>query len=367
MKYIFLFILSFSSYATELHMSEEQAIREGYKRVEYDQKYIFGSLKALIAPHALDWPFERPYGRGFLGNNFIQHQPYEDVVNGGYHGGNDMVLEKNSWVLAPISGVLEAGHYTYVDFDNGGREKFWKPYPEHGSASSFEIAVTDANGLRYELHHIERESMPQEILDCLKIKPCLVQKGVRVGTVYTWSTFFHYHHVHVNIIDQNTGLWWNPEYFFKLLQDDIAPDVKVLAVDKTGQNFWLESGQIIDSAIEKFVVIGVDKKNDSHFDQMPIHIRISFEHGGQFEYDYRTNLGNDFNNFPDISDIYPKRVLLPNGRSARQTMRSSYYPLDANYLMNLSIPSNRGNGNFTIEVGDMAGNTTRFKGSVHLP
>lgn len=362
--FIFCFLIINNSFSSELYMSEEKALEQGYTKVNYTQLYIYKSKKnSTISQHSLAWPFE-VYDKNFLGNNFIQYQPYSGTKNGGYHGGNDMVLIPNSWVYAPISGRLEAGHYSYNDFDNGGREKFWKAWPAQGAKASFEVAVINEDGLRFELHHIDRESLPEELRDCLRQTECFVEKGAKVGKVYSWHTSFNYDHVHVNIIDQNTGQWYNPEYFFNLIEDTIVPDVRVLVETTSGSNFWLEQDHIITETVKNFTLIGSDTKNDSHFHQVPLYADIQFDNGYLAKYDYRYTLKNDFTFFPDIANFFPLAVKLPNGRVQRQELTSSYYPLNAKFIVRLPIDSARLEGAFVITVKDIAGNLIQFSGII---
>ncbi|MEK6556526.1 MAG: hypothetical protein AABZ31_14855, partial [Bdellovibrionota bacterium] len=142
--------LSTVSFADELMLSLEDAALQGY--TPYQAKpSLFRAQPYLTQP--LKWPFEKPYSKSRIGNNFVQFQPYDMP---GYHMGDDMLLESNSWALAPIDGKLEAGHYAYTDLPNGNRIKQWIAWPGRGDDNYFEIAVIDGNGNRYELHHVNR-------------------------------------------------------------------------------------------------------------------------------------------------------------------------------------------------------------------
>ena len=312
------------SYATELIMTQEQAEASGFQPFDSKSRTLVRSEKINIAIEEieeLDWPFEQPYSRGFLGNNFLQYQPYGPA---GYHSGTDMILERDSWVLAPTNGILEAGHYTYVHNEDGSREKFWKPWPESGDENYFELAVTDGNGYRYELHHVAKTSMPQSIINGLNSgNEYSVSAGERLAKVVRWSTFFHYDHVHLNVYSPE-GNELNPERFFKPLMDNIAPDVKFVAKFSDQSTKWLREGTALDKDVIGFYIIGADQKNSSIWQNAVQEFTLEVD--GQIKESINFDLthSNEFGDWYDIRDVYPRSLTLPNGSIIRQP--TSYYP-----------------------------------------
>lgn len=349
MKFFLLLLILASTtvWSDESRMSLEEAKKNGFEVFKFSDSHL--KTRSEPVPHALKWPFEKPYRHGFLGNNFVQYQPYGMP---GYHMGSDMVLERDSWVLAPLSGRIEAGGYTYTDLPDGTNIKQWLPWPKGGGAY-FEVAVISDAGYRYEFHHVSKESLPREIVNILNAGGGRVEKGQRLGQVYQWSTPFHYDHVHVNVYGPE-GKQLNPEYFYEVLPDDEAPAVNLVAEYVDGRSSWIDT--LDRKPVKRFIVMGSDKKNNSIFSQAPIYLELKFENGGSTVLDFRYQM------LHDIRKVYPARVRMPDG-SIRTQMRD-FYPNSPMFYMALDLPADLGNGNFMIRVQDIAGNETSFNGSL---
>ena len=372
LKLLQIFIFFYTSYlfSDELRLSLTEAKRQGFKihtlqkmtvtkfQNQRRNSNLTSSLLQKYRNGKLPWPFELPYREGFIGNNFAQYQPYEIP---GYHGGSDMVLERDSWIFAPVDGLLEAGHYAYTDNPDGSRIKHWKPWPSSGDPSYFELAVIDNAGNRFELHHVDKASLPKEIIAGLNGGNFFVSMGKKLGRVVDWSTMFHYDHVHVNIHDKE-GNWFNPEHFFHGLQDTIKPQCQFMAVSKNGKSFWMNTFNVKKQFIEDLshiIVLASDQKNNNKFSQVPVYFEISFESGGKFFWDFQQNLTNSSLTFADIREVYPKNVTLPNGTNFRQP--TGYYPNGVKFAIKLPMPENRGTGKFLVMAKDAAGNTCEYK------
>jgi hypothetical protein len=351
-------LLTTQTHADELRLTLAQAKAQGFI-IQKKYKAPFANNRIINAPQSMDkyranqlpWPFELPFKDGFIGNNFAQYQPY---VIAGYHGGSDMVLESDSWIYAPVNGLLEAGHYAYTDNPDGSRIKHWKPWPQAGDPNYFELAVIDNEGNRFELHHVDRATLPKEVVAGLNQGNFKVSMGAKLGRVVDWGMSFHYDHVHVNIHDQQ-GNWYNPEHFFKMLPDTIQPKCKIMAIDNTKKSVWVTPGFKLTPNIVNFVALVSDQKLDNHFSQVPVYFELKFDQGDLFFWDFRRNLISSDAKFADIRQVYAQATRLPTGQSMRQP--TGYYPNDVQFLVNLPIPSNTGTGQFQISVQDMAGNS----------
>ena len=354
-------ILSFAQLikADELFMSFEEAKEQGYT-TQVSGFHLDQSVTSFPQAHQLEWPFEKPYEKSFIGNNFVQYQPYRPLV--GYHYGSDMILEEGSWVTAPVSGRLEGGHYGYTGHENGGRTKHWKPWPADGSARYFEIAVVDDNDFRYEFHHIDKVSLPQDIIDGLNTGNARVEKGQRIGQVVTWGTWFHYHHIHVNVIGPK-GIYYNPEHFFHLIPDNIASEVKFLLEYEDGASAWVDQRKrVVSKKVKNIVLMGKDFKNNHEYYQAPVFVQVKFDGGGMSQIDFRLSAYQNDGSFADIREIYPKEVLLPDQTVAYQN--SDYYPTSGKFQMAIPLPEDTGNGTFEVIVEDIAGNQTTIQGTL---
>lgn len=354
MKIITCLIISFNIFALHNRISESQKIIEGYSPVQY--KYVYQSP---LPESNLDWPFEKFYSEGEIGNNFAQYQPYSLP---GYHGGVDMILEKDSWVVSPISGKLEAGHYGYTDNPNGTGTKIWKAWPKKGDAAYFEVAIIDENGNRFELHHIDRKTLTKEVISSLNSHSPKIRRGQRIARVYRWGTFFHYHHIHLNIVRPN-GEHLNPERFFTPLWDNIAPKVKFLAEYEDGTR-WVRDADVLTQKPTSIIVFGYDKKNDNRFNQAPLYYELKFKKGAKTLYDFTVKHINEKGLYADIRKVYPKKVILPNKRAVKQA--KGFYPNKVHFITKLSIPKNIGTGDFIVTVKDINNNQTSIKAKISL-
>jgi len=355
MKALILLLLLNISFAKEPRVSLNEAQKAGFSPVTYSKSPLKSAQRLQHAE--LEWPFERPYSEGLIGNNFAQFQPYTIP---GYHGGLDMILEKHSWVTAPISGRLEAGHYTYTEHEDGTSTKHWKAWPSSGPSAYFEVAVIDENNLRYELHHIDKGSLTDEVISQLKSNSATIKKGQRVGRVYKWGTFFHYHHVHLNVVTE-TGEHLNPESFFRQIKDNKAPVVKILAKYED-KSVWFNEGDKLNKRPKSFIIIGHDKKNNNKFNQVPTYFRLSINGEDISIYDFRMSHKNQDNKFADIRDVYPQRVTLPNGDVLKHN--TGYYPNGVNFMVELLVPKDAGPGQVELTISDNAQNDTIIKGNI---
>lgn len=358
-KLIFLLSLlltTSTAFADELILTKKEAREQGYrpKRWGYPMASVYVPYK-----QNLPWSFENPYNGSPMGNSYNQYQPYELP---GYHQGCDMIQESGSRIFSPIDGRLEAGHYGYTLEENGDRVKQWKPWPAQGNSTYFEVAIIDSFGNRFEYHHVNRDSLPQEIVNQLNNnKEPMVKKGQPLGTVINWFTSFQYHHFHVNVYDAQ-GTTINPESIFQLIPDSRPPQVQFLAVYKNGKTEWVSEGAKISAAnIDAFVITGADEKDAHEYVQAPVYVEISQDNKILGSLDFRNRLYDSKNSFLDIRDIYPEVLQLPNGQKLKQM--SDFYPLHGvkfNLLLKVNGPTV--GQPFTIKVADMAGNITQVTG-----
>lgn len=356
-KTCLILLLSFNAYCDELFLSEAKSIELGFEKVHY--LGVPYPKENLRTKNSLAWPFEAPFKLGFLGNNFVQYQPY--APHPGYHGGNDMVLERDSWVVAPFAGRLEAGHYAYNDLPNGSREKFFKPWPASGPDAYFELTLIDKSGMRYEFHHVDKASLPKEIVNALNSGKAEVKEGQRLGQVYRWGTSFHYDHVHVNVIDA-AGKWFNPQYFFKQLPDTIAPKVFFMAKLKDGSTKYLNNLEELSQTPASILIAGYDRMDHNHFVQAPIFSKIKFESGEEYFFDGRLNITSHQGGFMDIRLLYPSKIKWPGTNQWYRTP-GSYYPLDKFFIQEITLPGHL-SGKVNVFSEDMAGNRTKIKFSI---
>ncbi|HXT01287.1 MAG TPA: hypothetical protein VN915_11470, partial [Elusimicrobiota bacterium] len=147
---LLLSVLASASRADERVRPASVLLREGYKPAASFAAEAAPASAALPAEHSLSWPVRFQDAEHTLGNVMNQFQPFGDPY---YHGGDDLRVDAGAGVSAPVAGRLEAGAYSYAARADGSLEKYWKPWPQTGDPTYFEVAVVSDEGLRYEFHH----------------------------------------------------------------------------------------------------------------------------------------------------------------------------------------------------------------------
>lgn len=305
----------------------------------------------LPAEHSLAWPVLFQDQAHSLGNSMAEYQPYGTPY---WHGGCDLRVDEGADVKAPVAGRIEAGHYSYAMKPDGSKDKYWKPWPQTGSDTYFEVAVIADDGTRYEFHHVNRQTLPQRIVDLLNAGGGRVEAGELLGHAIRWADGV-YHHIHYNVIAPG-GVILNPEYFSQLIPDHQKPAVRgVYAVMSSGQVKEFGNGEFSERPAE-FVVAVSDNKDVNTYVQPPSRAELKFASGEKSGWDFRFALSQAGGVFPALFDFYAKSIRTPQG----VLKTSGGYGVGLS-LVRLKVPAGVV-GEFTIEVGDAADNTTEFKG-----
>jgi hypothetical protein len=324
-------------------------LSEGYKPVA-----MIGASGAVTVPpaHALDWPVRFQDAAHTIGNSMAEFQPFGSPY---YHGGDDLRVEAGADILAPVSGKLEAGAYSYAQHPDGSLEKFWKPWPQEGDPTYFEVAVVAGDGIRYEFHHTNRDTLPAAIVAKLDAGGASVSKGELLGRAITFPVS-GYNHVHYNIILPD-GTRVNPEYASALLPDHLAPEIlHAFAVLPSGEVRSFGNGTF--SNVKEFVLHVLDKQDDNVYEHPPVYALLRFDAGPRALWDFRQTLTGPQGTFPPLWDFFLESVSSPDGDFSTE----GGYGTGAS-LIRLKVPDGA-QGSFTIEVADMAGNVTSLHGSL---
>jgi len=346
------FLLSYAS-ADERIRPAAVLLREGYKRVATPAPE---SRTALPPAHALAWPVRFQDAAHTLGNVMAQFQPFGDPY---YHGGDDLRVDAGADILAPVEGKLEAGHYSYAAHPDGSLEKFWKAWPEDGDPTYFEVAVTADDGIRYEFHHVDRGTLPAEIVAKLDAGGGRAAKGELLGHAIEFP-LAGYNHVHYNVVLPN-GTRVNPEYASALLPDHLAPTIlHAFAVSPSGDARDFGGGTVA-APVAEFVLHVVDKQDDNVYEHPPAYALLRFDSGAQTLWDFRQTLTGASGAFPPLWDFFLESISTPAGSFATE----GGYGTGAS-LVRLKVPDGA-RGGFTIEVGDVAGNAATLRGTIAAP
>ena len=325
-------------------------LREGYKRVA---AISAAGATALPPAHALAWPVRFQDSEHTLGNVMAQFQPFGDLY---YHGGDDLRVDAGADISAPVDGKLEAGAYSYAAHPDGSLEKFWKAWPETGDPTYFEVAVVADDGLRYEFHHVDRETLPADIVAKLNAGGGRVAKGNLLGHAIEFP-MAGYNHVHYNIVLPN-GTRVNPEYASALLPDHLAPTIlHAFALSSSGDVRDFGSGRFAPP-VSEFVLHVVDKQDANVYEHPPAYALLKFESGARTLWDFRETLTSPQGEFPPLWDFFLETIRSPAGDFSTE----GGYGTGAS-LIRLKVPAGA-RGGFTIEVGDIAGNTATLRGTI---
>jgi hypothetical protein len=347
---VFLFSLPSAARADERIRPAAVLLREGYKRVA---SFSATSTAALPEAHSLPWPVRFQDAEHTLGNAMAQFQPFGDPY---YHGGDDLRVDAGADISAPVDGKLEAGAYSYSARPDGSLEKFWKAWPETGDPTYFEVAVLADDGIRYEFHHVDRGTLPADIVAKLDAGGGRVAKGTLLGHAVEFP-MAGYNHVHYNIILPD-GTRVNPEFASPLLPDHLAPTIlRAFAVSASGDVRDFDGGRAAPG-VSEFVLHVVDKQDANIYEHPPAYALLKFDGGSQTLWDFRRTLASPQDAFPPLWDFFRESIQSPAGSFSTE----GGYGTGAS-LIRLKVPAGA-RGGFTIEVGDIAGNAATLRGTI---
>jgi hypothetical protein len=314
----------------------------------------------IPAPQLLPWPVQFEDAEHSLGNSMIQFQQY-GYADAYWHGGCDLRAQAESEVRTPIGGRIEAGHYGYETNADGSMEKYWTPWPEQGQDMYFEVAVIGDDGLRYEFHHINRKTLPQNIVNLLNQGNARVEAGEIVGRVIRWPVRAgdgtYYHHIHYNVVTPD-GTRINPEAISHPIEDRIAPEVQgVYAITQTNQVLDVtRSGRLQGQKVKEFVVAVFDRNDRNVYKHPPTRVELRSGETKLSGWDFRKVLLNEDKSFPNIHQVFLDALTTPSGQRLRT--RGDY---EQNFfLMRLPMTATQ-QSSLEILVEDFAGTAQIYK------
>ena len=343
-------VLLSAAHADERIRPAAVLLAEGYKPVAT----ISAARETSLPPaHALTWPVRFQDPEHTLGNVMAQFQPFGDPY---YHGGDDLRVNAGAEISSPVDGKLEAGAYSYSAHPDGSLEKFWKPWPQEGDPTYFEVAVVADDGIRYEFHHVDRDTLPADIVAKLNAGGGRAARGDQLGHAVEFPVA-GYNHVHYNVVLPN-GARVNPEYASVLLPDHIAPAIlHAFAVDPSGEAKDFGGGRFAPP-VSEFVLHVVDKQDANVYEHPPAFALLKFDGGAQTLWDFRQTLTGPRGAFPPLWDFFLESIRSPDGNFSTE----GGYGTGAS-LIRLKVPAGA-RGAFTIEVRDIAGNVATLRGTI---
>lgn len=319
--------------------------------------------KLAIEKHSLAWPLNMANWQNKLGNTMAQFQQYYYGYSY-FHGGCDLVSEAGQNVTTPVAGRVEAGFYGYIQIKDGYFKKLWIPWGEHvgrddARDSYFEVAVINADGYRFEFHHIDPNNLPEGLIAKVEAGGS-VEAGEVIGVVKSFHSEVKdlpYDHIHYNIIDPK-GERVNCEHVSELLADNHAPVInEVYGIHpETGRAHPLTAGQRLYFRPIEIIVKAKDQKNDQlYLHQVPL-LELKFEGQRASLWDFRQRLLLPNLVRPVLFDLYAERIQTANGETFYT--RGDYDHFDFFHRFSLSDEQR---GSFTITAEDVKGNKTEFR------
>ncbi|HNW83450.1 MAG TPA: hypothetical protein PKG52_11240 [bacterium] len=170
----------------------------------------------IIPIHSMLWPFSPQNDPHPVGHTTLNIQRYSDNYGEAYfHQGVDIVKDEPVDIFNPYDGrVTETGYYRTEE--TGGESPYY-----------FQVVVKTVNGLQFQFHHTDTESVPEEIYN-IEGSDTILKAGSNTGKIVFWPTpdsssgkFFH--HVHFNVLNEK-GIKLNPLELM-IPQNDKTPPV----------------------------------------------------------------------------------------------------------------------------------------------
>jgi hypothetical protein len=351
--------MSTSASADENVRSVRELRRLGYRPFsEFKKSYpTTGRLtlqKLLRRQNSLPWPVPFLDNKEPIGNSMIQFQNYGFAY---YHGGDDLLSKDQYWVTTPVSGWLEGGHYGYSGNPDGSMTKHWIPWPNSGDEMYFELAIITDEGLRFEFHHVDRQTLPAETIAALNKGRVRIEAGTKIGKVVDWGSY--YDHVHYNIVTPE-GLRINPEFVSEMIPDNQEPEVEgIYAIDENNKVQAFTGGKL-SYRPKEFIVAGFDRKNSKSPYKHPFHMTmLRFESGAVSGWDFRAVMKTLDGHWPSLTEFYLPSLRTPRGA----TLKTFGDYGDGFNLVRLKVPANA-SGKFVIEIADMNGNRKTLMGEL---
>jgi hypothetical protein len=306
-------------------------------------------------PNSLIWPVEFQDPQHSLGNSMAEFQSYGSGPY--YHGGLDLRVVAGAEVRTPVSGRIEAGHYGYSNRPDGSSTKYWRPWPASGSRTYFEVAVITDDGYRFEFHHMDEDQLAPDVLTILRKGSGKINAGATLGRTIPWPDGV-YHHLHYNILaPSQTQL--NPEYYSPLIDDHLAPEIlEAFAIQQNGAVTSFSSG-VFRQRPAYFALVCLDHQDHNVYDHPPAHLKLEFDEGEGFSWDFRERLTDSNGRFPPIWDFFIESLLTPVGTTLRT---EGGYGIGQS-IIRVPVPSTS-RGGFTLTVADLAGNKSLLRGRI---
>jgi hypothetical protein len=155
-----------------------------------------------------------PFALLSIGHNMQSYQNYGGSPY--WHDGLDIRSKVDQPIYASAGGKV-------INLENYVR----------GNPLYWEVAILDEDGFVWKYHHVDRKSIPDEIVEAYK-SGSKVSSGTLLGNVVRWpvTTFGEvYHHLHLLVVAKDNQ-YINPFVLMTPLSDTIAPIIQRIGLAK---------------------------------------------------------------------------------------------------------------------------------------
>lgn len=222
------------------------------------------------------WPYDESMPIDIM-NTVSTLQYYGPYL--GFHHGVDTRAPAATPVYAPASGVVATRYYYVAKLDY-----------------TYEVSITTDDGLRWEVHHIDKPTIPQEIED-LAAQEARIEAGTYLGTVYDGALIGVESHIHINVLDEE-AYYLNPLRFLPEVLDDLAPSFnEVYLLREDGDAYQLASDCTVTADPDRCILVldAHDDINGSSWEHSLYQLDFYVQVGG----DWQRVHGFEFDQLPD--------------------------------------------------------------------
>lgn len=371
-----LLLINCSAFADIPYHPRAELISRGYQKVEKNISYQRVSTLVddnIYEYRSLPWPIAlKREPQQFIGN---MHQ-FQTFTNPSYyHGGVDVLAHEEQVVTTPVSGVIEGVYYSYSDDYFGNAEKFEihlrdivNGFVEQPSDKRyFEVAIIDEQGNRFEFHHINPDTLPDEIRQKILLGDSWVSAGTIIGSVIDFRSRrgkIDMDHLHYNIVNHQ-GYYLNPFHFSKTINDDSPPQLTNIYAAK--KSFCHQTPELVEFSddhpleTEKMIVVRtLDLIGKELFSQAPMIIHAKFSDGEEFMWDFSTSIVDQTGNRPWIREVYLHSKCIAGLGELRASNNSDFYfkiPVPSRFHGSIEVTVYDQNFNFTTKTVHVQGPT----------
>lgn len=292
-------------------------------------------------PHSTyDWPLE--FSR--MGHTLPSYQRYGNLNDAYFHHGIDMVTPNYGVPVYTRSGgqVVNVENY-------GSGLLYW------------EVAILDPEGYVWQYHHVDKDTIPQNIwaaFQAYQANPAtggFVPANTYIGGVVNWTVWAidqYFHHIHLNVLAAG-DIYINPLEFhkpgnFKDTQDPIIHEIGLL-----DGNTLMPGNTVSKGTSYSLYLKASDLYLSEVYDLPPHRIEFMLDESGEWITFW------DFRKMPGGADdtLYVNDLYIPNLTKGDYENREFYFDLGFTTEGSRAFPDEVGMHTIKVRVSDYAGNS----------